>query len=489
MMRLIDWLFGMRNKSNSKRLSRLRGVEHRCPVPVILAVLESRQMLSMITAINDSYWINHDQSAGGNVLENDFCYDDFGVPISMTAVMDSMPSNGQIALNSNGDFTYTPNAGWAGTEYFTYIVHGGGMMTNGSVQIEVANTAPNASDDDINISPDVDNQPIPLYVLENDSDPEGDDVTIIAVGSSQIGATITIDVSGKFVWYTPPLDLTELGPMGGTLYFNDELPEDAGDVEEIAEEGGFESTSDFLDTFQYTVVDTAGATAVAFAQVVNQQTPAWEMKLTATSDTAGEAGVDGNPGYDVHINQFFGLNARGIRARDGSQTWQTNRISYQNVFVDAQGAIQLGQTPPGYMTVDVRKVLDGEKTPFSIPDNLGADDKPGQTSLFILQEVHKQIGFNAPRKKLPEGQNYRPNANQIATLQNMSGPTRQLDTVYLFVNKAEILARRANNTLSQADLNAIINSLSNYGVDWNTLPDKIERLQIGALSNWQFTSP
>jgi VCBS repeat-containing protein len=56
---------------------------------------------------------------GNGVLANDTDVDS----ASLTAVRDVLdvgPSHGTLALNANGSFTYTPNAGFAGTDSFTY---------------------------------------------------------------------------------------------------------------------------------------------------------------------------------------------------------------------------------------------------------------------------------------------------------------------------------------------------------------------------------
>jgi hypothetical protein len=50
------------------------------------------------------------------VLANDS--DANGDPL--TAILASGPANGSLSLNANGSFTYTPNAGFAGTDSFTY---------------------------------------------------------------------------------------------------------------------------------------------------------------------------------------------------------------------------------------------------------------------------------------------------------------------------------------------------------------------------------
>jgi aryl-phospho-beta-D-glucosidase BglC (GH1 family) len=59
-------------------------------------------------------------NSNSGVLDNDQDIN-LGQPgISLTAVLVSNPANGQLVLNTNGSFTYTPNVGFTGTDTFRY---------------------------------------------------------------------------------------------------------------------------------------------------------------------------------------------------------------------------------------------------------------------------------------------------------------------------------------------------------------------------------
>ncbi len=78
------------------------------------------------------------------VLANDS--DGDGDPI--TAVLATDVSSGALALASDGGFTYTPNAGFSGTDSFTYNVSDGSVLSAiVTVTIAVSNTIPTAADD------------------------------------------------------------------------------------------------------------------------------------------------------------------------------------------------------------------------------------------------------------------------------------------------------------------------------------------------------
>ena len=61
-------------------------------------------------AVNDSYSVSKGAPLNDNVLSND-------VGLGVATVV-SNPKNGTLAFNTNGTFTYTPNAHFSGSDYF-----------------------------------------------------------------------------------------------------------------------------------------------------------------------------------------------------------------------------------------------------------------------------------------------------------------------------------------------------------------------------------
>ncbi|MDB9374549.1 DVUA0089 family protein, partial [Nodularia sphaerocarpa] len=74
-------------------------------------------------AVNDSYTTNAGQQlvvdAANGVLNNDT--DSNNDPL--TAAVLAAPSNGSLSFNGDGSFAYTPNAGFIGTDSFTYLAN------------------------------------------------------------------------------------------------------------------------------------------------------------------------------------------------------------------------------------------------------------------------------------------------------------------------------------------------------------------------------
>lgn len=96
---------------------------------------------------NDAYATPQDTplnvSAPG-VLANDGDQDGNTLTVRTTPV--SSPSNGALSLAVDGSFTYTPNAGFTGTDSFTYRVDDGtGRSADGVVTIGVSSATPTSS--------------------------------------------------------------------------------------------------------------------------------------------------------------------------------------------------------------------------------------------------------------------------------------------------------------------------------------------------------
>ena len=147
------------------------------------------------------------------------------------------PTNGTVTLNEDGTVTYTPNEGHVGEDSFTYTVDdGNGGSDIGTVNVTTG-TLPPAPPSGENTDPDAiddlyqatGSSTVTFDPTENDSDPEGDPLTISMIGE----------------------------PTNGTATLNDD-----GTVSYTAEEGftGY-------DAFSYTIDDGNGGTDTAYVTV------------------------------------------------------------------------------------------------------------------------------------------------------------------------------------------------------------------------------
>jgi uncharacterized repeat protein (TIGR01451 family) len=99
---------------------------------------------------------------------------------------------------------YLPNADFSGEDSFAYWVsdgNGGLATANVIVTVETVNKPPLAVDDAVSTDEDV---PLVIAVLDNDSDPEGDALALLAVGAASLGQ-VTDNGDGTLT-YAPLLD-------------------------------------------------------------------------------------------------------------------------------------------------------------------------------------------------------------------------------------------------------------------------------------------
>ena len=166
-------------------------------------------------AVNDSYTMAHDRSLtavvpgyGGTlgVLSNDTDADSD----KLTATIVANVQNGTLSFNSDGSFVYTPNAGYWGTDSFTYQVSDGLLTSNvATATITVNQVALVAVNDTYSIAHDhtlttlASGYGATLGVLANDSATAGDTMTAILVSGVQHGV-ISLNADGSFV-YQPAL--------------------------------------------------------------------------------------------------------------------------------------------------------------------------------------------------------------------------------------------------------------------------------------------
>ncbi|HHX8576234.1 TPA: tandem-95 repeat protein [Vibrio alginolyticus] len=132
-----------------------------------------------------------------NVLGNDtFEGDDKVVSLDTN----NGPANGTVSVNPDGSVTYTPNDNYHGTDSFTYIVTSGGVSESTTVNVDVTpvNDAPVANDDTAITDEDT---PVTIDVLPNDTDIDGDKLSIQSASVPSDQGTVEI-VDGKLV-FTP----------------------------------------------------------------------------------------------------------------------------------------------------------------------------------------------------------------------------------------------------------------------------------------------
>ena len=158
-----------------------------------------------ITPVNDNPIANDDTASTPkdtpviiNVLAND---SDPDRKDTLTIASVGSPSHGSAAIQG-GKVVYTPDAGFVGTDSFTYTVsdgHGGSASATVTVTVSRANHPPVANDDSFNV---VEEQSTILDLLANDSDVDGDTLIITHVTNPSHGTVIIVQDGAK-IQYTP----------------------------------------------------------------------------------------------------------------------------------------------------------------------------------------------------------------------------------------------------------------------------------------------
>ena len=152
---------------------------------------------------NDSYTIDEDavlNVAAPGVLANDSDVEGS----TLVALRLSGPSNGTLALNANGSFTYTPNANFSGVDSFTYSANDGVASSSAAtvtITVTAVNDVPVAAADAYVTNEDVALSVARPGVLGNDTDVEGGPLTAILVAGPASGS-LTLSANGSFT-YTP----------------------------------------------------------------------------------------------------------------------------------------------------------------------------------------------------------------------------------------------------------------------------------------------
>jgi len=201
-----------------------------------------------------------------------------GDPVTINTAPVSGPSNGSLVLNSDGTFTYIPDADFNGTDSFTYEVSdGNGGVTQALVTINVnpLNDAPVAIGDVGITDGDLPIQLTESSLLANDQDVDGDTLSIVAF--SQPGVGSLVDNGNGVLTYTPA--------------------------------PGFTGT----DAFTYTVVDSSGTQSTAVVLVVVN-----ESTLFGGSDGSGGSTINDDSTTDDQGATDSGEDEQGNTAEDNS---------------------------------------------------------------------------------------------------------------------------------------------------------------------------
>ncbi len=180
-----------------------------------------------------------------NILANDF--DPNGDALSVVELGDAQ--HGTLQLSDDGVVTYVPDKDYLGQDSFTYTVRDpNGETASATVTISVTppNNAPNAEDDRAQT---IEGEPVTISaaaLLDNDSDPDGHNIAVTAVGEAAHGRAVLL---GGTVLYTPDAGFV------GTDRFTYTLTDERGGTDTAEVVVGVFSDGSIIGTGQRDIID------------------------------------------------------------------------------------------------------------------------------------------------------------------------------------------------------------------------------------------
>ncbi len=237
-------------------------------------------------AVNDALSTNEDTPRALNVVSNDTDVDGDTLTIQSVA----QPATGGTVTFNATTATFTPAPNFNGTTSFTYVVRDPSNATStGTVSVTViaVNDPPIAVANAITVNEDTAGS---VNVLTNDSDVDGDTLTVTAV---------TQPANGSATFASPNVTFTPAANFHGTT------------------------------TFNYTVSDGKGGTATAAVSVtvtsVNDIPNAVNDTLTVDEDTAGSKSVLAN---DTDVDGDTLTVTAASNGTKGTVTFTTTSVTY-----------------------------------------------------------------------------------------------------------------------------------------------------------------
>tara|TARA_R110002096_G_scaffold173997_12_gene349644 strand:- start:8790 stop:12818 length:4029 start_codon:yes stop_codon:yes gene_type:complete len=191
-------------------------------------------------AVNDTPSMDEDSVLNGDLSTNDTLGD--GANLFVKA---SDPSNGTVVVNTNGTFTYTPNADFYGTDSFTYTLtdaDGDESTATATITVNPTDDLPSTTNDTLTIDEDNSGNG---DVSTNDT-LSADGGNTFAKGSDPSNGSVVVNADGTYT-YTPNAN------YNGSDSFTYTLTDTDGDVSTATVNVTINSVDDFPEAVNDTV--------------------------------------------------------------------------------------------------------------------------------------------------------------------------------------------------------------------------------------------
>ncbi len=333
-------------------------------------------------AVDDTASTNEDTPVTVSVLTNDIDAD--GDTLTITSV--TQGTHGSV-INNGSDVSYTPSANFHGSDSFTYTIsdgHGGTDTATVSVTISSVNDSPDAVDDTSSTNEDT---PVTVNVLTNDTDADGDTLTVASVTQGSHGAVAN---NGSNVVYTPNAN------FHGSDSFTYTISDGHGGTDTATVTVTVSSVNDSPDA----VDDTASTNedTPAPINVLTNDTDVDGDTLTVASVTQGSHGTVVNNGSNVVYTpnaNFHGSDSFTYTISDGHGGTDTATV---NVTVNS------ANDPPDAVN-DTASTNEDTPVPINVLANDTDADGDTLTVASVTQGTHGTVANNGSNVS------YTPNAN------------------------------------------------------------------------------
>ena len=315
-------------------------------------------------AVDDLAFTTQDISTSIFVLDNDF--DPEGDVLSIVGDGFTTANGGSVSISGNA-LLYNPGFGFTGADSFNYTISDGELTSSATVTVTVnppINQPPIAGDDFAFTTQDISTN---IFVLDNDSDPEGDVLSIVGDGFTTANGG-SVSISGNALVYNPGFGFTGADSFSYTIS-DGELTSSA-TVSVTVDP----PPTDAPVANEDNVIVSEGESASI--PVLLNDTPRGGLQITATSDASnGTTSISGNRVLYTPEEGFTDTDSFSYTISDSF-----GRTSTADVNLDIQpssDSLTGGSGPELLIGIDrvlaSREVLDGGAGNDTLLGNRGAD--------------------------------------------------------------------------------------------------------------------
>lgn len=383
------------------------------------------------------------------------------------ALINLQPSNGTVAINTDGTITYTPNGGFTGTDSFTYILEdANGGRDEATVSINVGIVGPDTPVATPLTPQTVDEGSliVPIDVSGNFTDPNGDPLTFTATG---LPDGLSIDPNTGQITGAPLNDASASGPY-------------------TAQVTAVDPTGNQVTQSIVINVNNPAPTGVADNAVTPIDTPVTINVLANDSDPDGDplsvSSTTPPANGSVVVNADGTVTYTPDPGFSGTDTFNYTVIDAQGSTSTATVTLDVSATPtvPGTLSAIPAVTSSDGATPTTLDVSTVIIDPDGDALAWTATGLPAGLSINAANGQItgtidPSASQGGPNSNgtylAIVTAEDTSGDTVTTTIEYAITNLApnarDDAVTHAEDGIATGDVFADNGS----GIDADTPPD------------------